>query len=356
MLTQSPKISFSSIMMSPTCMPIRNAILASLAWPLFCAAIARWTSTALRAASTEFANSASMLSPDVFTIRPRWDAMAGATRLSRIVLSRVTTASSSARITRPEPPTAPASPAARRRSTRSPVKKPPTLLSRRLYQSLPVVGPLSCRCSHVGSRNLPPGDLGIEPCGEVVAHFDHRQANLGAVDQAGARQPILGRRRARLGKQQPREGGHAFPTLARVIGSAFPEKLAYRSKRYCLDVGREQDRAVGAIAQRIEIQRILAGQDTKAGGPAPQQLDRLGAVGAAVLHADDVGVIGEFKQRAGLKRDRRAVGDVVKHDRPGGMVGKRSKVLREAALRGARVIGARDQITADRPAGRLIQR
>ena len=54
--------------------------------------------------------------------------------------------------------------------------------------------------------------------------------------------------------------------------------------------------------------------------------------------------------------DAGPVGDVVEHDRPGGVIGERGEMLQQAALRGPDVIGARDQIAVDRPGRRLIQR
>ena len=43
-------------------------------------------------------------------------------------------------------------------------------------------------------------DLRIEPRGQLRAHFRHRQPHFRAVDQSGAPQPVLDRRRARLGR------------------------------------------------------------------------------------------------------------------------------------------------------------
>src|ERR1700731_2732981 len=46
-----------------------------------------------------------------------------------------------------------------------------------------------------------PLDLLIETRRQLSAHFRHRQPPLRAVDQSGAPQPVLDRRRARLGEQ-----------------------------------------------------------------------------------------------------------------------------------------------------------
>ncbi len=90
----------------------------------------------------------------------------------------------------------------------------------------------------------------------------------------------------------------------------------HRGENPGLNVGRQQDGAVGAVLERIVILRILAGQHAKAGRPVAQERDRLRAVGAAILHADDVRMFGERKQRVVAKTDGRAVGNVVEHDRP----------------------------------------
>ena len=55
----------------------------------------RWTSTALRTASTALANSTSIPSPVVLTMRPRWEAMVGSTRVFLRAFSRASVPSSS---------------------------------------------------------------------------------------------------------------------------------------------------------------------------------------------------------------------------------------------------------------------
>ena len=91
----------------------------------FCAAMPRWTSTAQRAASTALANSTSMPSPVVLTMRPRCAAMVGSTSAFLTALSRASVPSSSAPIRRLYPATSAASTAASRRSTLSLAKKYP---------------------------------------------------------------------------------------------------------------------------------------------------------------------------------------------------------------------------------------
>ena len=85
-LTPSPKISLSSMMMSPTWMPMRNSIRCSGGTAVFCSAMPRWISTAQRAASTALANSTSMPSPVVLTMRPRCAAIPGSTSVFRNAL------------------------------------------------------------------------------------------------------------------------------------------------------------------------------------------------------------------------------------------------------------------------------
>ena len=69
--------------------------------------------------------------------------------------------------------------------------------------------------------------------------------------------------------------------------------------------------------ERVVILRVFAGQDAETGAEAAQQFDRLGAVGATILQADDVRMFGELQQRLVADVDRAPVGDVVEHDRPG---------------------------------------
>ena len=142
-----------------------------------------------------------------------------------------------------------------------------------------------------------PMDFRIEPCRQWRADLHHRQAHFGAVDQSGARQPVLGRRRARLGEQQLGQTGNAVPARQRRIGIALLQEGPHRRENVGLDMRRQQDGAIGAVAERLEILRVLAGQDPEAGRPATQEIDRLRAVGAAILQADDVRMFGEPQQR-----------------------------------------------------------
>jgi hypothetical protein len=70
MLTPSPKMSSPSMMMSPTLMPIRNTICRSAGTSALRPTMLRWTLTAQATASTTLANSTSIPSPVVFTMRP----------------------------------------------------------------------------------------------------------------------------------------------------------------------------------------------------------------------------------------------------------------------------------------------
>src|SRR6266404_9032382 len=106
-------------------MPIRNSIRWSCGTSVFCLAMPRWISTAQRAASTALANSTSMPSPVVLTIRPRCTVMAGSTSAFRNDLSCASVPSSSRPIKRLYPATSAASTAASRRSTCSLLKMHP---------------------------------------------------------------------------------------------------------------------------------------------------------------------------------------------------------------------------------------
>ena len=120
-LTPSPKMSPSSMMMSPRLMPIRNSMRRSAGTPVFRSSISRCTSTAQRTASTTLANSTSMPSPVVLTMRPRCSLILGSTTSRRSAFNAASVPSSSAPISREYEATSAARIAASRRSTRSPL-------------------------------------------------------------------------------------------------------------------------------------------------------------------------------------------------------------------------------------------
>src|ERR1019366_85612 len=117
----------SSMMISPTLMPMRNSIRRSSATSALRSAIARWISMAQRTASTALANSTSAPSPVVLTIRPRCSAILGSTSSRLYALSAARVPSSSTPMRRLYPATSAARMAASRRSTRaSAIKIAPT--------------------------------------------------------------------------------------------------------------------------------------------------------------------------------------------------------------------------------------
>ena len=85
-------------------------------------------------------------------------------------------------------------------------------------------------------------------------------------------------------------------------------------ERVGLEMGRQQDHAVGAASAHRDIARPRRSGPRKPAGQ-PQQLDRRRAIGAAVLHADDILMFGQRQQHLVGKVHRRAVGNVVEHDR-----------------------------------------
>ena len=137
---------------------------------------------------------------------------------------------------------------------------------------------------------------------------------------------------------------------------ALLHERPHRGKAFGLKVSRQQDGAVSAVGERVEILRVLAGQYTKARRPPRQEIDRLRAIGAAILHADDVRMSGKLQQCLVVEIDRGAIGDVVEHDRPRGMVGERGEMLHEPALRrprcsrGSRSDSRRSATPPSRPA------
>jgi hypothetical protein len=75
MLTPSPKRSPPSTITSPRLMPIRSSMRRPSGSAAFRSASSRWMRTAQSTAFTTLANSASTLSPDVLTSRPRCPAI-----------------------------------------------------------------------------------------------------------------------------------------------------------------------------------------------------------------------------------------------------------------------------------------
>ena len=140
------------------------------------------------------------------------------------------------------------------------------------------------------------------------------------------------------------------------------QQRAHRGEASVSMMRRQQDGAVGAVGERLVILRVLAGQDPKAGRPPAKQVDRLRAVGAAILQADDVRMLGELQQRLVGEVDRGPVGNVVEHDRPRGVIGERGEMLQQAALRrprcsrGSRSDSRRSARPRSRPACRASSR
>ena len=87
-LTPSPKISSSSMMMSPTLMPMRNWIGSVSEPPVSCSRTCCWISIAQATASTALPNYTNTPSPISLTIRPAWAAIAGSMRPRRNVFRR----------------------------------------------------------------------------------------------------------------------------------------------------------------------------------------------------------------------------------------------------------------------------
>ena len=121
-------------------------------------------------------------------------------------------------------------------------------------------------------------------------------------------------------------------------------------------MGRGENPAIGAVRDRAIEQRVLAGEHGEAGRTRTHQIEGLRLVDAAVLHADDVGKLGEAEQRRVREIHARAVRDVVDDDRPVGRAGERREMPVETFLRRPHVIGAGDQIAIDRPGGGTRER
>ena len=185
-------------------------------------------------------------------------------------------------------------------------------------------------------RRPAPFDFRIEPRRQFRAHVHHRQANFGAVDQSAARQPVFCRRRARLGEQQSRQFGNPFQHACAPSRSPCFRASAPRRTLRSPDAptaGWRRRRRRSAPRDRCASSPVST---RKPDGLPAQELDRLRAVGAAILDADDVRMFGESQQRLVGEVDRGPIGDVVEHERPRGVIGERFEMLHEAALRGPR--------------------
>jgi hypothetical protein len=179
-------------------------------------------------------------------------------------------------------------------------------------------------------------NLRVQPRRQFRADFRHRQPHFGAVDQSGAPQPVLDRRRARLGEQQSREVGDGLPARRAASRSPAANQLAanlrrkFRS-RYAPTPGCRRRRRRSALRYCASSPVSMA----KFSGRRQQQLERLRAVGAAILQADDVGMRGQLQHRRVAEIDAGPVGNVVEHDRMGGAIGQCFEVQRIRAARAA---------------------
>ena len=119
-------------------------------------------------------------------------------------------------------------------------------------------------------------------------------------------------------------------------------------------MARRQDAAVGAVGHHGEVERVLAGQHGEARGLARQQLERLGEAARTVLHAHDVGHLGELEQRVVREVHRRAIGDVVDHHVAVGRRGDGAEVRDQPVLARPVVVGAdRDDALEGRRSSRF---
>ena len=169
----------------------------------------------------------------------------------------------------------------------------------------------------------PPLNLRIDPRRQRVADIRHRQPHFRAVDQSGPPEPVLDRRRARLGEQKPRQVDQRPPIGQRTCVIAAQHRLADRDKRLRLDMRGRQNAAVGALRQRVVKQRILPGQHREAIRPVPQQIERLRRIRRAILHADDVWKLRKPQHLLVAEIDAGSIRDVVDHDRLCRAVGQR---------------------------------
>ncbi len=98
--TPSPKMSASSMMTSPTLMPIRNSRRRSCGKERLRSRMPVWTSSAQRVASTTLPNSIRRPSPVVLTMRPRCSAILRSRKSRRWARSAASVPSSSAPMSR----------------------------------------------------------------------------------------------------------------------------------------------------------------------------------------------------------------------------------------------------------------
>src|SRR5258708_36097310 len=149
-------------------MPIRSSMRLSVPISVLRSGIVCCTSTAQRTASTTLANSTSMPSPVVLTMRPLCSAIFGSISSRRCALSRASVPSSSAPISRLYPATSAARMAANRRSTRSVAKALLAPRAGRAPSAFPIRFIVSC-------------DAGLRPSSIAVmlpASYHRRHAHI----------------------------------------------------------------------------------------------------------------------------------------------------------------------------------
>ena len=172
----------------------------------------------------------------------------------------------------------------------------------------------------------------------------------------GAPQPVLDRRGAWLREQEPRQVGERAPGAQRSRLIAADEDIAHRRETRRVDMRGSQNAAFRALGQRRVEQRILAGHHRELRRLGADQVEGLLLVRAAILHARNVRKLREAQQRVVAHVHAGPIRDVVDEDRPPGRDRERREVAIESLLRGARVIGTRNQIAVDRPRGRVRER
>ena len=138
-----------------------------------------------------------------------------------------------------------------------------------------------------------PLDLPIEPRGQFRAHLRHRQPTSAlSINPVRHSQYLIG---AGLGSANNSRVSSSTACQHASAASRSPAAISLQISANVvgLEMGGRQDGAVGAVAQRLMILRVLAGQDREILRPPAQQIERLARSAQQSFRPDDVRMFGE---------------------------------------------------------------
>ena len=206
-------------------------------------------------------------------------------------------------------------------------------------------------------RGFTPRHLARPAARQLRAHLHHRQPHFGAVDQTAAAPASIW---PAPGSAPRTAAGVSSATLCHgaSAASACPAAAAFASIAKLVGLA-DAPTAGSRRRRRPSVHRNIArlrrsGRESRR-TPASRSIDCARSALQSFMPTM-LGCWASFSSVSLVRLTAERYGNVVEHDRPGGMIGQRGEMLQQPALRRSRIIGARNQITVDRPRRRFIQR